>query len=132
MDTSPITSLSQALDLGSARLHAISSNISNVNTPGFKRQDATFAALLDSAQNGGGSLAQAAPDPRDLTMDDDPGQTSHPTFTTQQNGAMRLDGNNVDVDAETSRLAAAEIYFQGATQLLTGQFANLKYVIKGG
>ena len=70
----PISTLSQALDLGSARIQAISSNISNVNTPGFKRQDATFAALLDSAQSEGGSgaLAQAAPDPRDLTLDDDP------------------------------------------------------------
>ncbi len=134
MDTSPITALSQALDLGSARLQAISSNISNVNTPGFKRQDATFAALLDSAQadGGGGSLAQATPDPRDLALGDDPGQTGHPTLTTQQNGAMRLDGNNVDIDAETSRMAAAQIYYEGAAQLLSGQFSALKYVIAGG
>ena len=132
MDTSPITALSQALDLGSARLQAISSNISNVNTPGFKRQDATFAALLDSAESGGSSLAQATPDPRDLALDDDPGQTGHPTLTTQQNGAMRPDGNNVDIDAETSRMAAAQIAYEGAAQLLSGQFSNLKYVIAGG
>ncbi len=131
--SSPITALSQALDLGSARLQAISSNLSNVNTPGFKRQDATFAALLDSAQAGnGGSVAQATPDPRDLTMDDDPGQAGHPTLTTQQNGAMRLDGNNVDIDAETSRMAAAQIYYEGAAQLLSSQFSNLKFVIAGG
>ena len=128
MDTSPISVLSSALDLGSARLSAISSNLSNVNTPGFKRQDATFAALLDSA----GSLAQKTSDPRDLTLSDDPGQTSHPTLTTQQNGAMRLDGNNVDIDAETSRMAAAQIYYEGSAQLLAGQFSNLKYVISGG
>ncbi len=128
MDT--ISALSQALDLGSARLQAISSNLSNVNTPGFKRQDATFAALLDSAQSN--ALAQATPDPRDLTMDDDPGQTGHPTFTTQQNGAMRPDGNNVDIDAETSRMAAAQIYYEGSAQLLSGQFSALKYVIAGG
>ena len=132
MDTSPITALSQALDLGSARLQAISSNISNVNTPGFKRQDATFAALLDSAQSDGGSLAQATPDPRDLTLADDPGQTGHPALTTQQNGAMRPDGNNIDIDAETSRMAAAQIYYEGSAQLLSGQFSNLKYVISGG
>ena len=132
MDTNPITALSQALDLGSARLQAISSNLSNVNTPGFKRQDATFAALLDSAESGGDALAQATPDPRDLTMDDDPGQAGHPTFTTQQNGSMRPDGNNVDIDAETSRMAAAQIYYEGSAQLLSGQFSNLKYVIAGG
>lgn len=134
MDTSPITALSQALDLGSARLQAISSNLSNVNTPGFKRQDATFAALLDSAQSdgGGGALAQTAPDSRDLTMDDDPGAAGRPTFTTQQSGAMRPDGNNVDIDAETSRMAAAQIYYEGSAQLLSSQFSALKYVIAGG
>ena len=130
MDTSTISALSQALDLGSARLQAISNNLSNVNTPGFKRQDATFAALLQSAE-GGDTLAQAAPDPRHLTLGDDGGGGS-PTLVTQRGGSMRPDGNNVDIDAETSRMAAAEIYYQGASQLLSGQFASLKYVIAGG
>ena len=130
MDTRTISALSQALDLGSARLQAISDNLSNVNTPGFKRRDATFAALLQSAQ-GGNDLPQAAPDPRHLTLDDD-SQNGSPSFVTQRGGAMRPDGNNVDIDAETSRLAATEIYYQGASQLLSGQFASLKYVIAGG
>ena len=114
MDTSTITALSQALDLGSARIQAISNNISNINTPGFKRQDATFAALLQSAEGG-----------------DDDGDKA-PTLVTQRGGSMRPDGNNVDIDAETSRLAATEIYYQGASQLLAGQFSGLKYVISGG
>ncbi len=128
MDT--ISALSQALDLGSARLQAISNNISNVNTPGFKRQDATFAALLQSAQ-GGSDLPQAAPDPRHLTLDDD-SQNNSPSLVTQRSGSMRPDGNNVDIDAETSRMAAAEIYYQTASQLLSGQFAGMKYAIAGG
>ena len=130
MDTSTFTALSQALDLGSARLQAISNNLSNINTPGFKRQDATFAALLQSAE-AGDSLTQAAPDPRHLTLSDD-GGTSSPSLVTQSSGSMRPDGNNVDIDAETSRMAAAEIYYQGAAQLLSGQFSGMKYVISGG
>ena len=123
--------LSQALDLGSARLQAVSNNISNINTPGYKRQDATFAALLDSAQSEG-APAQATPDPRDLTLSDDPGSAGSPAFVTQQSGTMRPDGNNVDIDAESSRLAAAQIYYEGSAQLLSGQFSNMKYVIAGG
>jgi flagellar basal-body rod protein FlgB len=114
MDTT-ISALSQALDLGTARLGAISNNLANVNTPGFKRQDATFAALLQDAQDAGG----------------DAGSTG-PTLTTQRSGSMRPDGNNVDIDAETSRMAATEIYYQGAAQLLNMQFAGLKYEIAGG
>lgn len=131
MDTRTISALSQALDLGSARLQAISNNLSNVNTPGFKRQDATFAALLQSAE-GGDDLTQATSDPRDLTFDSDGSGDSAPTLVTQRSGSMRPDGNNVDIDAETSRMAATEIYYQGASQLLSGQFASLKYVIAGG
>jgi len=130
MDTSTISALSQALDLGSAHLQAISNNISNVNTPGFKRQDATFAALLQSAE-AGDALPMAVTDSRHLTLDDG-GGASAPSLVTQRSGSMRPDGNNVDIDAETSRMAAAEIYYQGASQLLSGQFAGLKYAIAGG
>ena len=131
MDTSTITALSQALDFGSARVQAISNNISNVNTPGYKRQDATFAALLDAASTGD-DVTEAITDPRHHDARRGFGQRQSPTLTTQRSGQMRLDGNNVDIDAETSRLAAAEIYYQGASQLLTGQFASLKYAIAGG
>ena len=122
MDTSTLTALSQALDLGSARLQAISNNLSNVNTPGFKRQDATFAALLQSAQDNDGLPPIDADDP----------ESAGPTLVTQTSGSMRADGNNVDIDTETSRMAAAEIYYQGASQLISGQFAGLKYAISGG
>ena len=132
MDTSTFTALSRALDLGSARLQAVSNNISNVNTPGFKRQDATFAALLQDASSGD-ALPQETTDPRHLTMDDDPGNNNAgPAMTTQSGGSMRPDGNNVDIDTETSRLTAAEIYYNGAAQLMSGQFAAMKYVISGG
>ncbi len=130
MDTSTFTALSRALDLGSARLQAVSNNISNVNTPGFKRQDATFAALLQDASD---TLPQETTDPRHLTFADDPGNASAgPSMTTQSDGSMRADGNNVDIDAETSRLTAAEIYYNGAAQLMSGQFSAMKYVIAGG
>ncbi len=129
MDSSNITALSQALDLGSARIQAISNNISNINTPGYKRQDATFAALLEAA-DAGNDVSIATPDPRDLTLDDQSKQS--PAMVVQHNGEMRLDGNNVDIDAETSRLAAAQIYYEGASQLISGQFASLKYAIAGG
>ena len=130
ISTSTISALSQALDLGSMRLQAISNNLSNINTPGFKRQDATFAALLQSAE-GGDDLPMAATDSRHMTLGEGGGAGS-PTLVTQGSGSMRPDGNNVDIDAETSRMAATEIYYQGASQLLSGQFASMKYAISGG
>ena len=129
MDNSVIGTLAQALDFGSARLQAISNNLTNVNTPGYKRKDVSFDALLKSAQEDG-DLPMLRTDPRHLSSDG--GDAPAPTVVTEGGDAMRADGNNVDVDAEGNRLAAAQIYYQGAAQLIQNQFAALKYVIGQG
>ncbi|MBV9849612.1 MAG: flagellar basal body rod protein FlgB [Armatimonadetes bacterium] len=132
MDNSVIGTLAQALDFGSARLQAISNNLTNVNTPGYKRKDVSFDALLKSAQEDG-DLPMLRTDPRHLSPGSaDGGDSPTPTVVTEGGDAMRADGNNVDVDAEANRLAAAQIYYQGAAQLIQNQFAALKYVIGQG
>ncbi len=129
MDNGVISTLSSALDFGSARLETLANNLSNVNTPGYKRKDVSFASLLDSVPEGGGGAVMARSDPRDLSPDT---SAPAPDIVTDGNGSMRPDGNNVDVDVEAGRLAAAQIYYQGTAQLLQGQFSALKYVIGGG
>ena len=138
MDNSTINALTTALDFGSARLEAISNNLSNVNTPGYKRKDVSFQAMLDTARSSDGNGGDDAEmttgrltDPRHLSLDD--GQAPpNPAIVTEGGESMRADGNNVDVDAEGARLAAAQIYYSGAAQMLQGQFSTLKYVIAGG
>lgn len=121
-----------ALDYGSARMQTLSNNLSNINTPGYKRKDVSFEAMLDAAQgDAGDNLPMLRTDPRHLSLDGGDGQPG-PVITTDSSTSMRADGNNVDVDAEASRLASAEIYYMGAAQMLQGQFSTLKYVITGG
>ncbi len=131
MDNSTISALTHALDFGSTRLQAISNNLSNINTPGYKRKDASFASLLEG-QNGGDTLRTSgqAANARHLSLDggSDP---SHPSITTQGGDSARADGNNVDVDAEGARLAQAELFYNANAQMLAGQFSGLKYVIEG-
>jgi len=129
MDNSTISALQQALNFGSAQISTIANNMSNVNTPGYKRKDVSFADALDNAQNGM-TLELQKDDPRQIDIEDNPDQSF--TYVTDSSGSMRTDGNNVDIDAESSRLAAASIYYQGAAQLMQNQFAGLKYVISGG
>jgi len=133
MDTSVIQSLSNGLDFGSARMQAISNNLSNVSTPGYRRKDVSFESLLNSIGGDDDTLSQRRTDPRHLSLDDsDALGNPSPSIQDQTGGAMRADGNTVDIDAESSRLAASEIYYQGVSQLLQGQFSNMKYVIAGG
>lgn len=133
MDNSTIAALTRALDFGSTRLQAISNNLSNVNTPGYKRKDASFAMLLEG-QSGGidaapltGRMTSSRHMPLDMAMDG-----THSSIVTVGGDSIRADGNNVDVDAESARLAKAEIFYNGAAQMLAGQFSGLKYVISGG
>ncbi len=131
MDNSTIAALTNALDFGSTRMQAISNNLSNINTPGYKRKDASFAALLE-AQDGGDALRTSAQagGARRLSLDGDT-DPSHPAIVTQGGDSARADGNNVDVDAEGARLAQAELFYNANAQMLAGQFSGLKYVIEG-
>ena len=130
MDFSTINALKQALNTGSAQVQAIANNMANVNTPGYKRKDVSFANVLDDAQNDLQMVTLKKTDPRHMDTDDSPPPSVN--FVTDTSGSMRADGNNVDIDAESSRLAAASIYYQGAAQLMQNQFAGLKAVISGG
>jgi flagellar basal-body rod protein FlgB len=53
-------------------------------------------------------------------------------LVTDTSGAMRADGNNVDVDTEMSKLAKNQIYYQAVSEFMGDQLSNLKYVISGG
>jgi flagellar basal-body rod protein FlgB len=131
MDFSTINALKQALNTGSAQITAIANNMANVNTPGYKRKDVSFESTLDDAQNNNLQVVTLKKtDPRHMDTDDSPPPSVN--YVTDTSGSMRADGNNVDIDAESSRLAAASIYYQGAAQLMQNQFSGLKYVITGG
>jgi flagellar basal-body rod protein FlgB len=136
MDNSTINALTSALDFGSTRLQALSNNLSNVSTPGYKREDVSFQALLASANSDSSGddtelTTGRLTDPRHISFDDGEARPN-PAIVTEGGDSMRADGNNVDVDAEGARLAAAQIYYSGAAQMLQGQFTNLKFVIAGG
>lgn len=129
MDNSTI-SLLRALDYGSAKQQAIANNMSNVNTPGYKRKDVPFTSLMQDAEDSFDTLSMRKSNPRHM----DAGETDPltPTIVTDSSGSMRLDGNNVDIDVEAGRLAETQIFYQGAAQLLQSHYSAIKYVISGG
>ena len=129
MDNSTLDPLRQALNYGAANITAIGNNLANINTPGYKRKEA-FSSALDAAQDDIDQIAMRKTNA--LQMGDDDPATTPVQFTTNASGATRLDGNNVDIDSETAKLAAAQIFYQGASQLTQNEFSGLKYAISGG
>lgn len=130
LDSSNMQVLEAALDYASVRQSALSDNIANINTPGYQRKDASFASVLAKANPGSPDLPLDAitDDPRQITTGCDSPSDAVP-ITTPSGGAMRIDGNNVDMDVEMGRVAKNQIYYQGVAELVGVQFSNLKYVI---
>lgn len=110
-------SLERAMDRTTLRHQLLTRNLSNVNVPGYKRQDISFAEELDNAR--GRHLGQRAGH-----LGQDEVQTD-----TRNN---RVDGSSVDLEKEIVALAETEIRYQALSDLTARHFSNLKNVIREG
>ena len=112
----------RALDAYALRHQAISNNLANVNTPGYKRQEVRFedrlAGALSAHKSGfdGGMNAVA---------------NVKPSMTTINSTSERADKNNIDLEAENIDLATNTLRFEAISQQVTGYFSGLKAVISG-
>ena len=102
----------RSLDKLSLRQNVLSGNLANVNTPGYKRRDVDFAIELEQAEMG-------IPNPKAGGVTTDP-------------GAIRIDGNGVDLEKEVFMLGENEIRYQTTPQMARGYFRGLKNVIREG
>ena len=120
-----INVLDRAADAAWQRNEAISNNIANVDTPGYKRQDVAFESVLQ----------QALGNNRYESMDDkvanvDLSRLRGRAYVDYANYSYRLDGNNVDIENENVMLAENQLKYQGLISSINEEFNNLKTVMK--
>lgn len=120
-----INVLDRAADAAWQRNEAISNNIANVDTPGYKRQDVAFESVLQ----------QALGNNRYESMDDkvanvDLSRLRGRAYLDYANYSYRLDGNNVDIENENVMLAENQLKYQGLINSINQEFTNLKTVMK--
>lgn len=120
-----INVLDRAADAAWQRNEAISNNIANVDTPGYKRQDVAFESVLQ----------QALGNNRYESMDDkvanvDLSRLRGRAYVDYANYSYRLDGNNVDIENENAMLAENQLKYQGLISSINQEFTNLKTVMK--
>ena len=120
-----INVLDRAADAAWQRNEAISNNIANVDTPGYKRQDVAFESVLQ----------QALGNNRYESMDDkvanvDLSRLRGRAYLDYSNYSYRLDGNNVDIENENVMLAENQLKYQGLISSINQEFTNLKTVMK--
>jgi flagellar basal-body rod protein FlgB len=108
--------LSRQLDIAGLRHRVIAQNIANVNTPNYRQLkvsfDQAFTRELDRQQ-----FAQAL--------------QVQPEVTEGEGGAVRADGNNVDIDVELAELTKNTLLFRTYAQLMTTRLTLLRTAITG-
>ena len=120
-----INVLNRAADAAWQRNEAISNNIANVDTPGYKRQDVAFESVLQ----------QALGNNRYQSMDDKVANVNLSrlrgrAYVDYANYSYRLDGNNVDIENENVMLAENQLKYQRLISSINQEFTNLKTVMK--
>jgi flagellar basal-body rod protein FlgB len=121
-DAAVVAALRRTMTVAAAKQVVAASNLANVNTPGYKAQETTFAAALDSKM----SLSVAATDAGHLGGD----RTASSLSTTRDADApARRDGNTVQLDRELLAMSRAGGEFARAQTALAAKFRLVRYAI---
>ncbi|MDQ2085900.1 flagellar basal body rod protein FlgB [Herbivorax sp. ANBcel31] len=124
--------LEKSLDAALLRNEAISQNISNVDTPNYRRKTVAFEEHLRDAL-GRDTINGTRTDHRHIPI----GAKNFDDIEIKigedgSNSDMRLDGNNVDIDSEMAQLAKNSIKYDVLAQRLNDDFRRIKTVISEG
>ena len=122
------------MDLAVRRQKLISSNLSNVDTPGYKTVDIDFEQELQSqmADSAGQGISMAVTDTRHLATSSS-AQGGLPAQAKEVEGlTLRNDLNNVNIDREMSELSTNAMKFSAVSQMIAGKFRTLKAAITEG
>ena len=106
----------------SYRQEVISSNIANMDTPGYKAKEALFEKELNSR------LKLTATNPGHLSKS--PGQ---PLYKTVNDPYSRIgnDSNTVDIDREMMKLSQNQLLYNASAEIITRKLEELRNVIGG-
>ncbi|MDD9932171.1 MAG: flagellar basal body rod protein FlgB [Myxococcales bacterium] len=119
--------LQRSLDYHLDRHTVVSSNLANVDTPGFRPFDLVRAA----AEEGSASLPLQRTQGEHLAASGQAGDDGA-YLEEDRTAPVGADGNSVSLEREMSKLAANDIRFQGAATLVTRHLAMLRYAASDG
>ncbi|HXG24543.1 MAG TPA: flagellar basal body rod protein FlgB [Chthonomonadales bacterium] len=122
LNTKAFLTAQAALDGLSLRHAAISHNIANVNTPGYKRIEVPFESALARAVRKNVSTCGLPCRPN---LEFTPPVVRDPSIG-------RADGNNVDIEREIVQLADNTLRYETLSSYVASFFLGLKAVINSG
>lgn len=122
--------MNKALDAVWLRNKAINHNISNANTPNYKRLTVNFEGKLKEAIDGHESKltrthGKHLPVSRQIN-------DIEPTIDVDKKTSYRFDKNNVNIDTESANLAKNTIMYNALINQTIDEFDKIKNVINEG
>lgn len=110
--------LEKMLDVSATKHKVIANNIANINTPGYKKMEVSFAEQLEKVIKDTSASKFDAFQSKIVVSKED------------TNVAVRNDGNNVDMDKEVSALMKNTLSYNVYTQLLSKKMDLVKSAIE--
>ncbi len=120
--------LNRSLDAAVLRQQVTAHNLANLNTPRFKRSTVIFEKSLRQA------LAQTKTGPVTTHPLHRPAGNAlpEPRVQVEQQTAVRVDGNNVDLEREMLDLVMNQLRYQALVRQINGRCDDWRYVIAEG
>ena len=133
---STINTAASGLTVQRLRQDVIADNIANSDTPNFKRSDVNFesslARAIKSEQVEKDTLPTTMTDPRHMPFfRATDWKEVTPRRTTDYLSSSKNNGNNVDIEEETSKAVAAQLSYNLMVQSVTGELNNINLVLRG-
>ena len=117
--------LKSGLNVSALRQETISSNVANVNTPGYKVNKVSFEThLKDALQGTGLHRTQSG------HMHPSNNNSLNPKVEKRSNSSVQNNGNNVDIDYEMAELAANNLYYDALVSQINAKYQMMRSVIK--
>lgn len=121
--------LQEGLNTSMVKNRVISSNIANIETPGYKSFKVVMSEKLGEQRPSKGALARTHPG--HITGSRSSDGANH-KIVRDDRTTMRVDGNNVDLESELAEMSANSIYYTALSRFLSKNFAGLRLIISEG
>jgi flagellar basal-body rod protein FlgB len=121
-----VSPLHQALDYHLSRQNILTTNLTQVDTPGFKAQDLVreggeFGSVLQI------EMAASAPGHYGT-----PGGTAEWHVARDVYAPVGADGNSVSLDRETVKIASNNLRYDAISTMVKGALDNLDWAVRDG
>ncbi len=123
--------LNKSMDAATLRNTVIADNIANDDTPGFKRREVVFEDKLQLALSGKQDhLNMKITNNRHILLKSNNGYLE-PEIKEMNDFSFTNDGNNVDIDVESAKLAKNKMYYDTMAQSMNNEIKLLRLAITG-